>query len=67
MDGPYPGMCQRTANEGDILQTCETDIGHVLAAPAHEAIVFLAKQPGSDALSGFGHRIRGKTALTMRH
>jgi hypothetical protein len=42
MDVPYPGVRQRAANEGDILQACDPDVGHILAAPAHEAIVFLA-------------------------
>jgi hypothetical protein len=43
VDGPDPRMGQRAADEGDILQACEPDIGHVLAASAHEAIVFLAR------------------------
>jgi hypothetical protein len=60
-------MCQRAANKGDVLQAGETDICHVLAAPAHEAIVLLAKQPGSDALSGIGHRVRSGIAFNMRH
>ena len=42
MDGPDPGMRQGAADEGDVLQARDPDIGHVLAAPAHEAIVFLA-------------------------
>jgi hypothetical protein len=67
VDGPYPRMCQRAANKGDVLQAGETDIGHVLAAPAHEAVVFLAKQPGSDALSGIGHRARSGFAFNLRH
>jgi hypothetical protein len=42
MDGFYAGMRQRTADEGDILQAGKANIGYVLAAPAQEAIVFLA-------------------------
>jgi hypothetical protein len=60
-------MRQRTADKGDILQTQEPDIGHILAASAHEAIVFLAKQPGSDTLSGAGRRVRSNIAFNVRH
>jgi hypothetical protein len=42
MDGPDAGMRQRAANESDVLQARQPDIGHVLAAPTHEAVVFLA-------------------------
>ena len=42
MDRFYPGVRQRAADEGDVLQTRDPDIGHVLAAPAHEAIIFLS-------------------------
>ena len=67
MDGSYPGMRQRAADEGDILQAGEPDIGHVLAASAHEAIVFLARQPCADTLCGVGYLARRKIAFNVRH
>ena len=67
MHGLYTGVCQRAPHEGDVLQPCHADIGHVLAASTHEAIVFFAKVPGSDALSGVGPRIRRAIAFSARH
>jgi len=43
-------MRKRRAEEGDILHAGQTDIGHILAAPAKETIVLLARQRGADAL-----------------
>jgi hypothetical protein len=67
MDRPYPGMRQRAADEGDILQACKPDIGHILAASAHEAIVLFPKQPRTDTLSGAGRCIRKTIAFIVRH
>jgi len=54
MDGPYPGMRQWATDESDILQACQPDVGYILAASTHEAIVFLAEQSGADTLRGIG-------------
>jgi hypothetical protein len=56
-------MRHRTADEGHILQSGEANIGNELAAPAHQAIVFLARQPRADALPGAGNRPVRKIAL----
>jgi hypothetical protein len=45
-------MRQRTAHEGNVLQSGEANVGHKLAAATHQPVVFLARQPGADALSG---------------
>jgi hypothetical protein len=63
----YSGVRQRAADEGNILQARQPDVGYVLAASAHETIVFLAKQPGSDTLSGAGRRVRSNIAFNVRH
>ena len=41
-----------TAHEGNVLQAGETNVGHELAAATHQPVVFLARQPDADALSG---------------
>src|SRR5260370_12474586 len=66
VDGLYPGVRQRAADEGDILKTCEPDIGHVLAASAHEAIVFLARKPSPDPLSELGCQVGRMMAISVR-
>ncbi len=45
-------MRQRTAHEGNVLHAGETNVGDELAAAAHQPVVFLARQPRADALSG---------------
>ena len=67
MNGLDAGMRQRAANEGDILQAGQADVGHVLAAPAHEAVVFLARQPCADALAGAGRRAEAEIAFDVGH
>ncbi|OIQ65135.1 hypothetical protein GALL_533100 [mine drainage metagenome] len=67
VDIPYPGMRQRAADKGNILQACDPDIGHVLAAPAHEAIVFLAKQTRTHPLPAASGCVRGEMAFNVRH
>ena len=52
MDAADQRMRQRTAHKGNVLQPGETNVGHELAAAAHQPIVFLARQPRADALSG---------------
>ena len=51
-----PRMRQRTAHERDVLQSGEPDVGDELPAATHQAIVFLARQPRADALSGAAQR-----------
>jgi len=48
------GMGQWAADEGDILQAGDADIGDVLTASAQEAIVLLAAESGADSLSSAG-------------
>ena len=43
-------MCQRAAEKCHLLHARQPDVAHVLAAAAHEAIVFLAQEPRADAL-----------------
>ena len=52
VDAADQRMRQRAAHKGDVLQPGEADVGHELAAAAHQPIVFLARQPRADALSG---------------
>ncbi len=52
MNGLDARMRQRTANESDILQACQADVGDILAAPAQEAVVLLARHSCADALAG---------------
>jgi hypothetical protein len=56
MDALDAGVRERTAHEGNVLQARQSDIGDILAAAAHKAVVFLAEQPGADALAGFFRR-----------
>ena len=44
------GVRERTAQEGDILHSGKTQIGHILAAAPQKAVVFLAQEPRADAL-----------------
>ena len=65
-------MRQRAAHEGDVLQSGEPDVGDELAAPAHQAVVLLARQPRADALPGVGRkenraRCAPPAALQRRH
>jgi len=39
-----------TAHERNVLQAGETDVGHILATPAQEAIVLLARQTRANPL-----------------
>ena len=54
MDGANAGVCERAADEGDVLHAGETDIADILPQAPHEALVLLARQPGADALRRFG-------------
>jgi len=56
MNGLYPGMRQRAANEGNILQARQSDIGNELATAAQKAVILLAEEPGANALSSFRRR-----------
>src|SRR5882757_5654767 len=56
-------MRQRTAHKSNVLQCGETNVGHELSAAAHQAIVFLARQPGADALAGARSAGGGKITL----
>ena len=47
-------MRERTADESDVLQPGEPDVGDELAAPAHQAIVLFTRQPRADALGRTG-------------
>ncbi len=43
-------MGERAAHEGDVLHAGKVEIGHELAAAAHQAVVFLAEKARADAL-----------------
>jgi hypothetical protein len=45
-------MRQRAADEGNVLQSRKANVRHELTAPAHQTIVFLARQAGAYALPG---------------
>ncbi len=53
MDAADARMRQRAAHERHVLQAGQADVGDELAAPAHQAVVLLARQPRADALPGF--------------
>ena len=55
VDAADQRMRQRAAHERHVLQPGETDVGDELAAAAHQPVVFLARQPRADALSGARH------------
>jgi hypothetical protein len=45
-------MRQRASHESNVLQTGKANVGHELAAATHQPVVFLARQPDANALSG---------------
>jgi hypothetical protein len=63
MDTADQRMRQRAAHKGNVLQPGEANIGHELAAAAHQPIVFLPWQPCADALSGARSACGRKLAL----
>ena len=42
-------MRQRAAHESNVLQSGEANVGHELAAPPHQPVVFLSRQPRADS------------------
>jgi hypothetical protein len=60
-------MRQRAAHKRNVLKPGETDVGHELPAAAHQAIVFLARQPSADALSNARCACRRKLTLIVHY
>ena len=54
-------MRNRAAQESDILHAREADIADILAAPAHQTVVFLARQADADTL--FAQRLTNSLSL----